>query len=166
MSDMITAEDVTIGLDDDRIKFFADRLLEVARIRAAAKPSDGESDKEDLASYAGEVVTLRRTVIALHAQLADAKAAQAMVVERTAELCDRVAAGYEKAGDAAIGCGVRLTGANIRALADTDGMALVQALRAELGRLREIIRVNGLRSGATDAEIDAVLYPKSQEAAK
>ena len=63
----LTDEAVTIGLDDERIKFFADRLLEVARINAAAESCDGESDKEDLASYAGEVVALRRALLAARA---------------------------------------------------------------------------------------------------
>lgn len=31
---------------------------------------------------------------------------------------------------------------------------------AEIGRLRAVIRVNGLRAGATDAEIDEVIYGK------
>ena len=59
----------------------------------------------------------------LHAQLADAKAAQAMVVERVAE----IALEFEQcaAPDA------------IRALADMDGLALVQALRAERDELKQ-----------------------------
>jgi hypothetical protein len=35
---------------------------------------------------------------------------------------------------------------------------------AEIGRLRAIIRVNGLRAGATHAEIDAVIYPEATDA--
>lgn len=31
---------------------------------------------------------------------------------------------------------------------------------AEIGRLRAVIRVNGLRAGATDAEIDEVIHGK------
>jgi hypothetical protein len=31
---------------------------------------------------------------------------------------------------------------------------------AEIGRLRAVIRVNGLRVGATHAEIDEVIYGK------
>lgn len=36
---------------------------------------------------------------------------------------------------------------------------------AELGRLRAIIRVNGLRHGATHAEVDAILYARPHESA-
>lgn len=35
--------------------------------------------------------------------------------------------------------------------------------RAEIERLRAALRVNGLRWGCTDAEIDAVLYPSANE---
>ena len=73
----MTDEAVTIGLDDDRIKFFADRLLEVARIKAATEPYEGECDQEDLASYAGEVVKLRRALLASRAELAAAQQREA-----------------------------------------------------------------------------------------
>jgi hypothetical protein len=38
----------------------------------------------------------------------------------------------------------------------------VERLTTEIGRLREVVRVNALiwRPGTTDAEIDAVLYPE------
>lgn len=39
----------------------------------------------------------------------------------------------------------------------TDALA---ALADEVGRLRAIIRVNGLHAGATHAEIDEVIYAK------
>lgn len=37
--------------------------------------------------------------------------------------------------------------------------ALVLTAAAEIMRLRGALRVNGLRAGATHAEIDAVIYP-------
>jgi hypothetical protein len=39
-----------------------------------------------------------------------------------------------------------------------EGAAVLEALSQEVGRLRAIIRVNGLRAGATHAEIDEVIY--------
>ena len=66
---------------------------------------------------------------------ADADLAVALMVGEAASLCDRVASGYEAAGDAAIGCGVRLTGANIRTLVPASALAELQALRDERDRL-------------------------------
>ena len=143
----------------------ADHIAKVLSLleQGAHMVLSGIPDDPTLACYSfpGDVAK------ALHAQLADAKAAQAMVVERAAKELD------ERGQQEQVNFGLDRCTQNfyrardiVRALADTDGMAMVQALRAELGRLREIVRVNGLRSGATDAEIDAVLYPKSQEAAK
>jgi hypothetical protein len=37
--------------------------------------------------------------------------------------------------------------------------ASLKAQQAEIGRLRVAVRVNALRQGATDADIDAALYP-------
>ena len=76
---------------------------------------------------------LARTVIALHAQLADAHAAQAMVVERCAEEAVRTTAadGQRNIKDqwrAEIGEEVASA---IRDLAPIDGLALVRELRAE-----------------------------------
>lgn len=82
----LTDEAVTIGLDDDRVKFFADRLLEVARIKAATEPYEGECDQEDLASYAGEVVKLRRALLDARAELARVKADAAVAVARVERL--------------------------------------------------------------------------------
>ena len=46
-------------------------------------------------------------------------------------------------------------------LAFNDGynhaLALIEECEAEIGRLRAIVRVNGLRWGHTHAEIDAIL---------
>ena len=86
----LTDETVKALLDDDHIKFFADRLLEVARIKAATEPYEGECDQEDLASYAGEVVKLRRALLDTRAELDRVKVAalaevKALVVERAAK---------------------------------------------------------------------------------
>ena len=140
----MTDEAVTIGLDDDRIKFFADRLLEVARIKAATEPYEGECDQEDLASYAGEVVKLRRAILAARAELArvkaDAAAAVALVIiNLESDLLDRVLEGSvwsmpegthttdewgRGVTDARrdIAAAVRATFADI---ADNDGLAMV-----------------------------------------
>lgn len=66
----------------------------------------------------------------LHAQLADAKAAQALVVERAAEVMDQKWFIEDSMRDA--------IKAEIRALADTDGLALVQALRAERDEYKKL----------------------------
>ena len=134
----LTNEAVTIGLDDERIKFFADRLLEVARINAAAESCDGESDKEDLASYAGEVVALRRALLAARAIIngktftvdeaqeaiaqarADAEAAVALALEEAADLHAKLwreTSAYKEA--------------RIRAIAPASALAKLAALRAE-----------------------------------
>jgi hypothetical protein len=42
--------------------------------------------------------------------------------------------------------------------------ALILEAAAEIGRLRTVIRVNGMRAGATHAEIDAVIYPPEEPA--
>ncbi len=126
-------ETTSIWLDDDRIKFFADRTLEVARIRAAAEPSDDESDKEDLASYAGEVVSLRKKLLALMAQLEDAKAAQALVLERAANLVSGCHWGeyWQLNGEAVEPSHIAEA---IRALADPSGVEALAALRDQVAR--------------------------------
>ena len=94
-----------------------------------------------------------RTVIALHAQLADAKAAQAMVVERAVGVAKRHRSkvqineplwhdGQDWASD-------RIAEA-IEALADTDGMALVQALRAERDEAKRLMEMRHREMLAAD----------------
>ena len=39
----------------------------------------------------------------------------------------------------------------------------MQVAAAEIGRLRAIIRVNGLRHGATHKEVDDILYPGRED---
>lgn len=85
------------------------------------------------------VCRLNTELTSLHAQLADAKAAQALLVERAAEACadyPRVAPSEEEwtRYDEQIEHSQRC----IRALADTDGLALVQALRKERDAAREV----------------------------
>lgn len=84
------------------------------------------------------------TALALHQQLADAKPAQAMVVERAEEVARIRAEQHANMALNGLPGNARLREAMeaaftdmrwaIRALADTDGLALVQALRAERDR--------------------------------
>ena len=76
-----------------------------------------------------------RTVIALHAQLADAQAAQAMVVERAAAKADRGHGTYCRArgrDPEKYVSAFYLMAREIRDLAPIDGLALVRELRAEI----------------------------------
>jgi hypothetical protein len=120
----MTDETPSIGLDDDRIKFFADRLLEVARIRAAAEPSVGGADKEDLAIYAGEVVALRAENARLRA---DAQAAVALVVQKAARDARDVFSDHKRAKESVD----YMEQLIYSALAPADGIAAVEALRKE-----------------------------------
>lgn len=56
--------------------------------------------------------------------------------------------------------GLRMRRGNVLAPADRD---LVLEAGAELMRLRGVVRVNALRVGRTHAEVDAVIYPETQE---
>ena len=76
-----------------------------------------------------------RTVIALHAQLADAQAAQAMVVERCAEFVERQGTWMQEHNLVGNGYDIVQQGKCLRALAPIDGFALVQELRAGVERL-------------------------------
>ena len=78
---------------------------------------------------------LARTVIALHAQLADAQAAQAMVVERCAEFVERQGTWMQEHNLVGNGYDLVQQGKCLRALAPIDGFALVQELRAGVERL-------------------------------
>ena len=92
----------------------------------------GAPRAEGNATLAAAAPDLARTVIALHAQLADAQAAQAMVVERAADM-------IEDNVRHAKGLGREIWAMpDLRALADADGLALVQALRAERDRVAAI----------------------------
>jgi hypothetical protein len=77
-----------------------------------------------------------RTVIALHAQLADAQAAQAMVVERCAEFVERQGTWMQEHNLVGNGYDLVQQGKCLRAaFAPIDGFALVQELRAGVERL-------------------------------
>lgn len=78
---------------------------------------------------------LARTVIALHAQLAEAQAAQAMVVERCAEFVERQGTWMQEHNLVGNGYDLVQQGKCLRALAPIDGFALVQELRAGVERL-------------------------------
>lgn len=90
-------------------------------------------EKPDSVTCYVRIDTFARTVIALHAQLADAQAAQAMVVVTIQDAVQKLR--REAAGNAD---GVRFQALDdvrhlIRALAPIDGLALVRELRAERG---------------------------------
>lgn len=82
----------------------------------------------------------RDTIRALLAQLADAKAAQALVVELFVHECEQNATYYLGAGDPRKCAAFVQAAKEARQLADTDGLALVQALRAERDDLRECLK--------------------------
>lgn len=103
-------------------------------------PITGEIDIDN-AHLIAAAPDLARTVIALHAQLADAKAAQAMVVERAAEIGADIAQrtrpdGFPEEVSNAYHSGAMDVVDAIRALADTDGIEALAALRAERALLR------------------------------
>ena len=78
---------------------------------------------------------MARTVIALRAQLADAQAAQAMVVKNAASIVDGIADQKRDNAIQATNSDLRYAARTIRALAPIDGFALVQELRAGVERL-------------------------------
>jgi len=136
----------------------ADGLAAVEALRVEAR----ENAMQALASM-GQAQEAYEAQLEAEAELArvkaDAAAAQALMVERAAEVCDDLAIGYAK--HKGVPDALHDAARDIRALTPDAGTAELVRLRGEIGRLRAIIRVNGLRAGATDAEIDALLYPKS-----
>ena len=99
--------------------------------------SSGLDDARDIATsnLIAAAPDLARTVIALHAQLADAQAAQAMVVERCAEFVERQGTWMQEHNLVGNGYDLVQQGKCLRALAPIDGFALVQELRAGVERL-------------------------------
>ena len=96
--------------------------------------SNGLDDARDIATsnLAAAAPDLARTALALHAQLADAKAAQTMVVERAAAKADRGHGTYCRArgrDPEKYVSAFYLMAREIRALAPIDGLALVRELR-------------------------------------
>ena len=119
----------------------ADALAEVQRLRVEAREnamqalaSMGQAQEAYEAQLEAEA-ELARTVIALHAQLADAQAAQAMVVERCAEFVERQGTWMQEHNLVGNGYDLVQQGKCLRALAPIDGFALVQELRAGVERL-------------------------------
>ncbi len=99
--------------------------------------SNGLDDARDIATsnLVAAAPNLARTVIALHAQLADAQAAQAMVVERCAEFVERQGTWMQEHNLVGNGYDLVQQGKCLRALAPIDGLALVRELRADVERL-------------------------------
>lgn len=137
MSDMITAEEAQKLLDD---------LL-------SGGPFPYRDDISDAYS----------TVIALHAQLADAKAAQAMVVRKAAEACEDVDFAHD---DPSIQRMVRevigFAGSRVRALADADGLAMAQELRAERDQALEWNAQANVRAEKAEDERDRLAAEKAE----
>ena len=95
----------------------------------------GAPRAEGNATLAAAAPNLARTIIALHAQLTDAQAAQAMVVERCAEFVERQGTWMQEHNLVGNGYDLVQQGKCLRALAPIDGFALVQELRAGVERL-------------------------------
>lgn len=111
-----------IGTDDADAMAYSKDGKPIRRVREINSP----------AKQAAEVIgNLARTVIALHAQLADAQAAQAMVVEKAASIVDGIADQNRDNAIQATNSDLRYAARTILALAPIDGLALVQELRAE-----------------------------------
>ena len=129
MTDLITAEEAKKLLDHYGLPTDCDCNDEDC-VKCSHYPTLQERASKKLKEISPDLAC---TVIALHAQLADAQAAQAMVVERCAEEAVRTTAadGQRNIKDqwrAEIGEEVASA---IRALAPIDGLALVRELRAE-----------------------------------
>lgn len=165
MSDMITAEEAGKLLDGTTpgpwravgSDICVGLGLRLRRLLKAWRTWDDAGNETTTANAAlsAKAPDLARTVIALHAQLADAKAAQAMVVEYFAAI-ERLAV---SASIASCTCNIKTPNISFhaancryvtlqyiiaqcedfRALADTDGLALVQALRAERDEMRAAV---------------------------
>ncbi len=117
MSDLITAEEA---------QKLADDCLLAAKVLA---------DTQTFPTGQAVLTDAARTIIALHAQLADAQAAQAMVVERCAEFVERQGTWMQEHNLVGNGYDLVQQGKCLRALAPIDGFALVQELRAGVERL-------------------------------
>lgn len=125
MSDLITAQTPTA----DHVRLALSLMADGAHMVLSGVPDD-----PSLATYSfpGHVSK------ALHAQLADAQAAQAAVVERCAEVVSQGWCEPETANtimDVELGMAIQ---AVIRRLAPIDGLALVRELRAELNHRHEL----------------------------
>lgn len=104
---------------------------------------------------------LARTVIALHAQLADAKAAQAMVVGEAAEAAGNAAVeALMRRKPEAGPVQIQMTRQNVRlpvlVFRDTDGEALVRVLRAERDDALEAVKQQDALRAATLATMRSV----------
>jgi len=146
-----------VGFDSPSLNYTHEYILAsevdalvAAALREAAKIAvrHWEGEEEDSLVMCEAILTLipqpdaaapdlARALLDARAELArvraDAVAAQAVVVERAAEVCDDLAIGYAKHK----GVPVALHDAahDIRALAPADGLAMVQELRAEMDTL-------------------------------
>lgn len=149
MTDLITAEEAEKLLDHYGLPTDCDCNDEDC-VKCSHYPTLQERASKKLKEISPD---LARTIIALHAQLADAKAAQAMVVERAVGVAKRHRSkvqineplwhdGQDWASD-------RIAEA-IEALADTDGITLVQALRAERDEAKRLMEMRHREMLAAD----------------
>jgi len=131
MTDLITAEEAEKLLDHYGLPTDCDCNDEDC-VKCSHYPTFQERASKKLKEISPD---LARTVIALHAQLADAQAAQAMVVERCAEFVERQGTWMQEHNLVGNGYDLVQQGKCLRALAPIDGFALVQELRAGVERL-------------------------------
>lgn len=153
MTDLITAEE-------------AQKLL----YRADGADTSGAVARS-IEAFSHAAPRLARTVIALHAELAqaraDAKAAVAVVVERAAERLDLAEHDAEERDWRSGANAFAALAKSVRAIAPEDAIAEVAKLRAERGALRaelsaEFAACGGLRTGKNHAYRVGVVYGKAQ----
>ena len=126
MTDLITAEEAKKLLDHYGLPTDCDCNDEDC-VKCSHYPTLQERASKKLKEISPDLAC---TVIALHAQLADAQAAQAMVVERAADAVKSLWM-WDDEGWQVHRPTQSEAEAAIRALAPIDGLALVQELRAE-----------------------------------
>ena len=127
MTDLITAEEAKKLLDHYGLPTDCDCNDEDC-VKCSHYPTLQERASKKLKEISPDLAC---TVIALHAQLADAQAAQAMVVERCAEFVERQGTWMQEHNLVGNGYDLVQQGKCLRALAPIDGLALVRELRAE-----------------------------------
>lgn len=140
MTDLITAEEAEKLLDGTtpgpwELDGVRPHTAHVWPVDGCDDPITGEIDIDN-AHLIAAAPDLARTVIALHAQLADAKAAVALVVERAVEIGADIAQrtrpdGFPEEASNAYHSGAMDVVYAIRALADPSGVEALAALRAE-----------------------------------
>lgn len=170
MTDLITAEEAEKLLDGTLLMELANEhralLLQAIGTDDAdamvyskdGKPTRRVSEMTSPAKQAADVISgMARTVIDLHAQLADAQAAVALMVERAATQADPWDGPVtkNKIVDAQAIAAQQIK-ARIRALAPADGLAAVKALRVEAREnAMQALASMGQAQDAYEAQLEA-----------